>query len=265
MISIVTPSFNRCHTLDRLWSSLCEQTGTDEFEWLLVDDGSTDGTRDWFYNLKPNPRFQARYVYQANQGKHIAINTAASHAHGDWVLILDSDDAITPDAIQTIIDTLSQLRHDDRLVGICFRKQFFGGELVGQVVDSQSPISLTPNQAGLRFKGDLAYVIHVNALLKHPFPVISGENFVPEQLVWNRISDDGRIYYHPSKAIYLCEYLPDGYTRNFKRVLKQNPLGFGLFYHDQRNRLEIGWPWLKASLRWIQCRVYRFFTRRKEN
>lgn len=257
MISVVTPSFNRCHTLDRLWLSLFAQTGTDKFEWLLIDDGSTDSTRDWFYNLAPNPRFVARYVHQNNQGKHVAINTAANHAHGDWVLILDSDDALTPDAIETVTDTLTDLGREKSLSGLCFRRRFFDGQLVGRQIDDQLPICLTPNQAGAIFRGDLAYILHLSALRNHPFPIISGEKFVPEQLIWNQISDDGGIYYHPAKAIYLCEYLPDGYTRNFRRLLQQNPRGFELFYRDQVSRIKIGWSWLKYSLRWMQCRLYQ--------
>ena len=257
MISIVTPTYNRCHTLTRLWDSLCEQSGKCPFEWVLVDDGSTDETQQWFEGLDTANRFTARYVKQPNQGKHVALNTAATVATGQWCLILDSDDALTSDAIDRLALDLSEVGDDQTIVGLCYRRQSFNGELIGDRVPGEC-VALTPNQAGQLFNGDLAYVFRTSALRVHPFPVIVGEKFVPELLVWNRVSDAGKIRYFPQTAIYLCEYLPDGYSANFKRMLRNNPRGFGLFYRDQARRLPIGLPWFKSLVRLIQCRYYQW-------
>lgn len=256
MISIVTPTYNRCHTLARLWDSLRIQSGECPFEWVLVDDGSTDETQQWFEGLDASARFTSMYIKQPNQGKHVALNTAAAVATAQWCLILDSDDALTCDAINRLAHDLGEVGDDQTTVGLCYRRQSFNGELIGDLVPGKS-VELTPNEAGQLFNADLSYVFRTSALRAHPFPVIMGEKFVPELLVWNRVSDAGKIRYFPQTAIYLCEYLPDGYSANFKRMLRENPRGFGLFYQDQVRRLPIGLPWFKSLVRLIQCRYYQ--------
>ena len=265
MISIITSTYNRCHTLPRLWDSLCAQATEYSFEWVLVDDGSTDGTGQWFKDLNhnvhnigfPNPGFTTRYVHQPNQGKHVALNTGVSVATGQWCFILDSDDALTPNAVERLRSDLGKVTDDQTTVGLCYRKQSLDGQLIGNLVYGES-IELSPNEAGELFKGDLAYVFRTSALLAHQFPVFPDEKFVPELLVWNQISDAGTIRYYPETAIYLCEYLPDGYSANFKKMLRQNTWGFGLFYRDQVRRLPIGVSWFKSMIRLIQCRYYQW-------
>jgi O18-antigen biosynthesis glycosyltransferase len=68
----------------------------------------------------------------------------------------------------------------------------------------------------------------------------------------------GDIYYFPEKSIYLCEYMPDGYSNNFNRMLKQNPRGFGMFYLDQLKRLQPGLAWAKALVRYGQCKFFHW-------
>ncbi|MFP3541439.1 hypothetical protein SB770_33485, partial [Pseudomonas sp. SIMBA_044] len=74
---------------------------------------------------------------------------------------------------------------------------------------------MTPTAAGGLYKGDLAYIFKREALIKHPFPVFEGEKFVPELLIWNRVSDEGVIKFFGHKVLYICEYLEDGYSANF--------------------------------------------------
>lgn len=276
MISVITPTHNRRHTLDRLWQSLCAQLGDVVFEWVLLDDGSTDGTKQWFDSLEKSQRLNARYIYQANQGKHVAINTGVNFAAGDWIFIVDSDDALTTDAVATVAIDVSQSEDSlnrgrveatdqvisqkgaqtESCVGLSYRKAFFNGQLIGRKVETSTPLCLKPNVAGALFEGDLAYVFRKTAIAQHPFPVYPKEKFVPELFIWNRIADDGHIYFYPGKVLYLCEYLPDGYSSNFRHMLVCNPIGFACFYKDQLIRLRLGIPWLKAFIRYSQCKWY---------
>lgn len=89
-VSIITPTYNRRHTLPRVWESLNRQT-EGNFEWVIVDDGSTDGTGDWVSGLQ-DPRI--RYVKQENRGMHAARNRGAELATGKYTVFLDSDDEI---------------------------------------------------------------------------------------------------------------------------------------------------------------------------
>ena len=91
LLTIFTPTFNRAHTLVRLYEGLLKQTEK-VFEWLIVDDGSTDGTKNLVEGFIQERKLNIRYFYQENQGKHIAINKGVSEARGNYFLTIDSDD-----------------------------------------------------------------------------------------------------------------------------------------------------------------------------
>lgn len=253
MITVLTPTYNRAYTLTRLFESLMQQNGS--FEWLIVDDGSTDDTQKLVEEFSPHATFDIRYIYQPNSGKHSAINTGAAAAHGEYCFIVDSDDALTPDAHEVIEAQIA--RHPDH-VGWSFRRAFFNGRIIGNTSDMPQMIVMHPMQASHYFKGDLAYLFRTEALRANLFPQIAYERFVPELLIWNRIADQGSICYFPHIAPYLCEYLPDGYSANFKKNLRANPRGFGLYYADRLHREHKPIERIKALIRLIQCYLYRW-------
>lgn len=256
MITVLTATYNRKHTLKRLFDSLCEQTDK-SFEWLLIDDGSTDGTDEFVLGGLQSSEFATRYVRQENGGKHVAINTGARLAEGEWILILDSDDALTPEAISLLCGDIAVNDSPD-IAGFCYRKAFFNGSFVGETGITEKLLSLHPTEAAAVFKGDLAYAFRTSILRRHPFPVINGEKFVPELYVWNQIGDEGQILYFADKAIYLCEYLPDGYSENFASNLRRNPRGFGLFYRAQFFREKSFLQRLKHAIRAMQCLYFSY-------
>ena len=99
LITVFTPTYNRAHTLERLFDSLMAQTSR-EFEWLVVDDGSTDQTESLIKEFSAKAAFSVRYIYQTNGGKHRAHNAAIKLAAGELVIILDSDDCLLPHAVE---------------------------------------------------------------------------------------------------------------------------------------------------------------------
>jgi len=254
MITVLTPTYNRAHTLIRVYQSLSAQTDL-RFEWLVVDDGSTDETQGLLKSLLPQASFAMRIVGQANGGKHVAINTGSRLAQGEWILILDSDDALTSDAIATVNTEIVRNPGPD-ILGVCFRKAFFDGELIGEKDVQTSPLFLHPTEAGELFKGDLAYIFRRSSLQSRPFPIILGERFVPELYIWNKIGDDGKILFFPDKAIYLCDYMPDGYSANFSKNLQRNPKGFLIYYRSQFCRERSMLRKLKCLIRSLQCFCY---------
>ena len=254
MITVLTPTYNRVHTLPRLHASLLMQTSK-RFEWILVDDGSTDSTRLWFESNVVNSRLAARYVFQKNGGKHVALNKGVAVASFGWILIVDSDDALTSDAISTLLRDLEK-HENDELVGLCYRRAYFNSEVVGTAVRSTEPRFFHPTKLAQIVKGDLAYVFRKDVMSLHPFPVIEGETFVPELYIWNKIGDEGNILVFLSKAIYLCEYLRDGYTVNFRANLRKNPRGFGVFYRSQIMRDPSVFNKVKYATRTVQCFFY---------
>lgn len=249
-LTIITATYNRCKTLERLYFSLCNQTDKN-FEWIIIDDGSIDNTKEFLSKIGNNTKFNIKCKYQQNSGKHAAINAAIAMAECEYNFIVDSDDALTPDAVMEIRQKIDQYPNE---IGYCFRKMLFDGTRLGAEDDSQILI-MKPCEAGEKFHADLAYVFSTKAMRLCPFPIIQGEKFVPELLVWNRLSDMGRILYFPNIWIYSCEYLDDGLSKNFNRNLRKNPKGFLLFYKDALRRDKKPVRWMKDLLRIIQCKI----------
>lgn len=249
-LTIFTPTFNRVHTLPRLYESL-KNSNTHQFEWMIVDDGSTDDTKTYIDSIIQDSPFPIIYIFQKNGGKHSAINTGCLHSTREWFFIVDSDDLLTIDAVKTIKNyTANEISH---IAGVCFRKGYVDSKIIGKSFDNNNPLELSPLEAGQLFMGDLAYVFKTNSLRKNLFPIIANESFFPELYIWNKIADEGQIRFYPQKIIYLAEYLPDGYSFNFKKNLKKNPLSFLIFYTDQDRRSKDFRIKLKSKIRVFQC------------
>lgn len=255
MITILTATYNRDKTLPRLLKSLLEQSCKD-FEWVLIDDGSSDETQSFIDDLKnKNLGFGLTAVRQVNAGKHVAINSGVAAAKSDWIFIVDSDDALVPDAVEAVSASITAAT--DTTVGLCYRKAYFSGKLLGnEMQTSEQSFISTPTEAGKLFNGDLAYIFRADTIARFPFPVFKREKFVPELYIWNKIGDVGDIVFFTQKIIYLCEYLEDGYSRNFSRHLRANPKGFFVYYWSQFLREKSLFYKLKNLIRSAQCVVY---------
>ena len=254
MITVLTPTFNRAHTLPRLFDSLMNQS-VREFEWLVVDDGSSDGTPELIDGFRDAAPFKVRCLVKGNGGKHTALNEGVKAAAGDWVFIVDSDDMLVVNAIETATAAIHELSKDS-VVGLCYRKMFESGRYVGVDQVQEDHCHMTPTDASHSLKGDLAYIFRRETMLLHPFPIIAREKFVPELFIWNKISDEGDIIFFPNTAIYICEYLEDGYSQNFKRNLRKNPRGFGIHYLAQIGREKRPVMKAKCLIRYLQCKWF---------
>lgn len=252
MISILTPTYNRCYVIQRLFESLKEQQASD-FEWVVVDDGSTDNTPELFKDIVASAPFVVKYFSKENGGKHTALNIGVELCKSEWILIVDSDDFLTNEAVNVVSEKVAELNDD--VVGVCFRKSNVDGDVIGMPLIDEV-IAIKPTEAGHYYGGDLAYVFRKSAMLRCPFPVFEGERFVPELCIWNKISDFGVILYYSGISFYRCEYLPDGYSANFKSNLRHNPKGFSYHYWDAIKRERALKYKLKALVRWLQCKFY---------
>ena len=115
-LTIFTPTFNRAHTLPRLYDSLCSQTNKD-FEWLIIDDGSTDETRDLVLSYIEEKVFPVKYIFKENEGLYTGYNTAYAIIDSDLNVCIDSDDAMPADAVEIILRTWKE-KGDDRYAGL---------------------------------------------------------------------------------------------------------------------------------------------------
>lgn len=254
MITILTPTYNRAYCLTNLYESIKKQS-SGSFEWIIIDDGSTDGTENLVQQWINEHAIVIKYFKQNNFGKHVALNHGVTKSAADWIFIVDSDDEVSTDAIARIEEQIDWL--PEKYTGLCFRKMNLKHELLGKSFDPRKIyIDTHPTDAAAIFEADLMYVFKKTMMEKKPFPVIANEKFVPELFVWNAIGDLGLIRYFLHKIIVLGDYLPDGLSQNFKSQLKNNPKGFALFYKDQRAREKRIIKKIKCTIRYIQCVYY---------
>ena len=121
--SVLTPTYNRAHTLHRTYNSLRSQTNCD-FEWIIVDDGSTDQTPQLLQNWQKEANFPVTWIrYSNNRGRNAAVNFGKQFLSGDYTVILDSDDAFVKNALQTVSywRHRSNLDHDSSVYQLAFR------------------------------------------------------------------------------------------------------------------------------------------------
>lgn len=238
LLTVFTPTYNRAHTLPRLFNSLKSQTCFD-FEWLVIDDGSSDNTSVLFHKwLKDNHGFHIRYLEVENGGKNRAINIAIEQANGRYFMILDSDDMLTPDSVEFICQKMPEVENDATFIGISGKKaDHISGRPVGVNDDSFSEdgyidcSNLERGRFGLIH--DMAEVFFTNKLKKYKFTVWKNEKFTPEEVVWNQIALDGYKLRWYNKITYLCEYQPGGLSDSTWRLLKDNPMGYAMMWNHR--------------------------------
>lgn len=222
LLTIFTPVYNRAYCLHKLYKSLCHQSCTD-FEWIIVDDGSSDNIDDVVNEFINDNWVKIKYYKKKNGGKHTAINFGVNMAEGEMFYIVDSDDYIPDDAVQFIIDSSLEIVDDDSYVGISGCDITAGGTVLSNIL---SPISASSLDIRYKYKivGDLAEVFKTRVLAKYPFPEITGERFCPEALVWNRMATDGLIIKYYPKILKIIEYMPDGLTAGIVKARMNSPI-----------------------------------------
>ena len=227
MVTILTTTYNRAYCLDRLYKSLQKQSSK-EFEWIVVDDGSTDNTRELIDKWKKETKdFSICYYWTENGGKHHALNVGTEKAKGECVVNVDSDDYLLQDAVEFVHDKFKEIEDDEKFAGIAGLKCFSDGSIIGgkpifdQYVDANSYDFDFHIQ-----KGDKAEAYKTAVLKKYPFPEFKGENFMSEGAVFFKIAYDGYLVRWYNKPLVCCEYLSDGLTKNAYRLYKKNPKGW---------------------------------------
>ena len=231
MITVFTPTYNRAHLLIRLYQSLTSQTFTD-FEWLLIDDGSTDNTGDVVQGFISENKISIRFHQCSNGGKHRAINRGVKEAQGELFFIVDSDDWLPEDSLEVIVKYYDTIKYDESFAGVSGHRGYPDGSIVG---GGQIEKFIDANALDIRYKyhitGDLNEVFRTSVLREIPFPEYEGEKFCPEALVWNRIAAKYKLRYF-DKITYIADYQPGGLTANIVRVRMQSPMASTTCYQE---------------------------------
>jgi glycosyltransferase involved in cell wall biosynthesis len=262
-LTVFTPTYNRAHTLRRTFESLCNQTSGD-FRWLVLDDGSTDGTKELIDSVCASAGFPIEYVYQENRGKHEAINAGVERTHTELFLILDSDDELLPDAVELIIEHWRSIPGPQRaryagIWGLCATTS--GDTLTGPLAKDVLDTTLQELRYVYKIDQDLLRCFVTEVLRRFPFPATACPcPYIPEGYVWFRMTRDHvmRFLNVPCSRIYPQ---PDGLIANARH---EYPLSHCVIYvYVQPLDSDLEWFWDEPShfvLSAIQAARYSLFS-----
>ena len=222
-VTVLTPTYNRGSLLPKLFRSLKQQSNKD-FQWLIIDDGSTDNTKQIVSSFSA-ANFSIDYHYKENGGKHTALNYSHPFIFGELVIIVDSDDYLTEDAIHTICTDWEKYRPNSKVAGLSFLKMRSNGCILSQNPPTDFYISdFIRYRTNQNIAGDQCEVTRAEVFKEFPFPVYPQERFMSEGILWRAIGRKYKTVYC-SKPIYVCEYLDGGLTKSGRAFRMKNPYG----------------------------------------
>lgn len=235
LLTIFTPAYNRADKLKQIYLSLEKQIDN-EFEWLVIDDGSNDDTGRVVEELKKKSSMQIRYYKKENGGKHTAHNMAVDVARGRYFLCLDSDDYMNQDSINVLLDAIKKCEAGEGIIAYkCNQNKELLSDVFPDVKNVSNIFSL--NQA-YGCTGEFVFVFPIELMRKNKFPVFEGERFLTESVLYDKINC--KMYLLP-EVIEVCEYQTDGLSNNLNKIMKNNPAGYCLYFMqriDMQNNLK---------------------------
>jgi len=230
--TIFTPTYNRAHTLARLYKSLEQQTFTD-FEWLVVDDGSTDDTKDYIEQLQYESNFKIRYIYQNNSGKQAAYNVGINNADSVLFMCIDSDDQLKSNALEELdyVWNSLEVHSKNNCAGIVFLDCDLQGNIIGTPLPQINFSSFYDLYHKHKVSGDKGILFQSKILKNYAFPIQPNENFITEAVLYNRIS---------KKYLFCCfnsilgirDYQIDGLSSKYNQLMVENPISSSIYFNE---------------------------------
>lgn len=252
-LTVFTPTYNRGYVLPRLYQSLCRQTDKD-FEWIIVDDGSVDDTSDLVKGWMRENQVNIKYFYQENSGKPQAHNIGVKKSVAELFVCVDSDDLLTDDAVKKVKTFWEAEQNNADIIGMVLKRGGIQGEKITSWAQGLLKETFFRAQKLYSLAGDTMLVWRTDILKKVEFPVFANEKFIPEGYLYDKLSNFGKCIFI-DEVLYLCEYLPDGYTASMSKVNARNPLGYQA-YIKQRLKMDFTFKdkWLD-SIRYVAIKL----------
>ena len=226
-LTVFTPTYNRAYCLQQCYDSLLRQTSHD-FLWLIIDDGSTDNTKELVKSWIQENKIKIQYHHQANQGMHGGHNAAYRLIETELNVCIDSDDFMPDNAINDIINCWSHLKDKQGVAGIIGLDAYKNGEIIGQnMPDLLKETSLEDLHYKHHVTGDKKLVLRTDVVKEfHPYyPIFPDERFVPLGTLYLLIDKHYKLACL-NKVLCIVEYMEDGSSRNIIKQYRRHPKGF---------------------------------------
>lgn len=236
-LTVMTPTYNRRDLIKSAYDSLVSQTCSD-FVWMIVDDGSSDGTEEVVSSFISEGKIEIEYIKKENGGKHTAVNCAFENVKTELIAVsLDSDDRFTPDAVEKIVAAYKDT--NGKYSGYVFLKGDAEGRPHVSVYDDSLDVASWQTAAaeGL-FEGEAVIVLKSAYAAQFRFPVFDGEKFCTEGIVWLKMTEPFKWF---RDVINVGDYREDGYTKNIRSLFAASPRSF-MIYNDLRLSLWRSFP-----------------------
>ena len=226
-LTVFTPAYNRAHTIGRTYESLCRQTCKD-FCWLVVDDGSSDNTRQLVEGWLAEGKIPIRYIYQENQGMHGAHNTAYRNIDTPLNTCIDSDDFMPDDAVEKILDCWNR-RGSDKYAGLIGLDATQDGKIIGTGFPEGMDTTTLQGFYSAGGRGDKKMVYRTEVINRYPeYPLFEGERYVGLAYKYMLIDQDYELI-TLNEPLVIVEYQADGSSFNMFKQYWRNPRGFAFF------------------------------------
>lgn len=228
-ISILTPTYNREKLLERLYNSILKNTNYGiDVEWLIMDDGSTDDTKEIIKKFINENKFDIQYYSQENKGKMEAINNLIPYVTGELIIECDSDDYFKENAFLTIKNTLNEL--NENTYALCYLKYDQNECNIGNLFKEKETTMFD-----LYFKegetGEKALVYNSKIRREYSYELEEGEKFITEASMYHKMDLKYKIKCI-NEPIMICEYQQDGYSENITEVFRKNPYGYYKYFKE---------------------------------
>ncbi|MEL0650341.1 glycosyltransferase family 2 protein [Algibacter sp. TI.3.09] len=253
-ITIFTPTFNRAYCLEACYHSLVRQTNQN-FTWLIIDDGSSDNTKDLVNLWIKENKINIQYTYQKNQGMHGAHNTAYRLIDTELNVCIDSDDFMPDNAIENILNLWNKYGND-RYAGMIGLDIDRKGDVIGtSFPDNLKECKYYQLKSKYNVVGDKKFVYRTEIIKKYPeYPIFKGERFVPLGYKYMLIDQD---YYMLCFNEVFCdvEYMVDGSSLNIFNQYKKHPKGFA---HERKERMVYSYTFserLRNAIHYVSCSI----------
>lgn len=255
-ITVITPTYNRAKFLGKLYESILQNTKSEvEIEWLIIDDGSKDNTKEVVQNIVTENKIEIRYEYQENQGKMAAINHMVPYATGDLIIECDADDYFEQEAFSTIEQEWNQYKERKDIYALCFLKHNTKGNNMGKEFPKQETTMFD-----LYFRdaedGEKALVFFSHIRKQYQYPIEKNEKFATEARMYFKMDETYKII-GINKPIMICEYQEDGYTKNIHKQFQENPYGY---YEYFKEILQKDFKKVPFKKRWYAIKHYILFS-----